>query len=74
MGDFGSVFRSSDGARSWKKDFVINKDFDRHLYDILISEYGIFLVGESGTVLFQADNSNQWKQIDVPYSLSLIHI
>ena len=68
VGDFGSVLRSSDGGRSWKKDFVVDKNFDRHLYDILISEYGIFVVGESGTVLFQADNSNQWKQVDIPYS------
>ena len=37
----------------------------------MISEYGIFVVGESGTVLFQADNSNQWKQVDIPYSGSL---
>ena len=68
VGDFGSVFRSSDGARSWKKDFVVNKDFDRHLYDILISEYGTFVVGESGTVLFCPASSNQWEQVDIPYS------
>ena len=68
VGDFGSVFLSSDGGRSWKKDFVVNKDFDRHLYDILIAEYGMFVVGESGTVLFRPANSNQWEQVDIPYS------
>ena len=74
VGDFGSVLRSSDGGRSWKKDFVVDKNFDRHLYDILISKYGIFIVGESGTVLFQADNSNQWKQVDIPYSGSFFEV
>ncbi len=68
VGDFGSVFRSSDGGKSWTKEFVVDKDFDRHLYDILISEYGNFIVGESGTVLFQDDNSNQWEQVEIPYA------
>ena len=27
-----------------EKDFVVDKNFDRHLYDILISEHGILLL------------------------------
>jgi photosystem II stability/assembly factor-like uncharacterized protein len=66
-GAFGLMLRSEDAGRTWKRQQVVDQDFDRHINRVIAGKDLLFLVGESGTLAKSTDNGMTWTKIASPY-------
>jgi photosystem II stability/assembly factor-like uncharacterized protein len=66
-GAFGLMIRSDDTGRTWKRQQVIDKDFDRHINRVIASTDMLLLVGESGTLAKSTDAGLTWTKLASPY-------
>ncbi|MCC6193561.1 MAG: hypothetical protein IT518_03750 [Burkholderiales bacterium] len=67
-GAFGLMLRSEDAGRTWKKQQVIDADFDRHVNRVIAAGDGLLLlVGESGTIALSHDRGVTWSRVESPY-------
>jgi photosystem II stability/assembly factor-like uncharacterized protein len=69
LGEFGTVLRSLDGAKTWKK---LGSKSDVAWNDIAFSAKGISIVGEFGKSIFSTDQGNSWKVVKTPITSSLM--
>ncbi len=66
VGAYGTFLESRDGGRSWNARKIL--DDDRHLNALAAGSDGRhFIAGESGVVLYSADNGAQWTRLQSPY-------
>jgi photosystem II stability/assembly factor-like uncharacterized protein len=66
-GAFGLMLRSEDAGRTWKRQQVVDRDFDRHINRVIAGNDMLLLVGESGTLATSTDRGLTWTRIASPY-------
>lgn len=66
-GAFGLMIRSDDTGRTWKRQQVIDKEFDRHINRVIVGKDMLLLVGESGTLAKSTDGGLSWTKLNSPY-------
>lgn len=73
IGAYGTFLESRDGGRSWSERKIIEDD--RHLNALAAGDNGgLFIAGESGTLLFSTDAGAQWAPLPQPYKGSFFGI
>lgn len=66
-GAFGLMLRSEDAGRTWKRQQVIDAEFDRHINRIIAGKNMLLLAGESGTLARSTDGGLTWAKLASPY-------
>lgn len=59
VGEAGSVFRSQDRGKSWKR---LPLPYEGSLFDVLATERGVTVVGLRGHLFFSSDQGVSWQQ------------
>lgn len=73
VGAYGNFLESRDGGRSWNARKIL--EGDQHLNALAAGSGGKhFIAGESGTVLYSADDGAQWARLQSPYKGSYFGI
>ncbi len=67
VGAYGLAFQTEDGGKTWTSIMGrIDNPKGRHLYSVLATQSGAYIVGEQGSVFRSSDDGQTFKQMMAP--------